>query len=692
LERRVPHTLSRVVVNRIQPVRFFLPRNDFENLVSIGCTVFQKNLKSKQLTAILLNADKSFVAFGEEARAMYCDLPPESQSSFHYFEKPKMRLYVKEEKQRAAKAEGTKAEAEKCLEEKQQLMFNDALDRPHPIGDVLAPILKYLGDTALEQINEGAVSCKISFANILFVVSVPAIWSDGAKQMMRLAAVRAGICDKNATNLVLALESEAASLACYNEGLKSGKFKWYSGLKYMVMDLGGGTADYTVHQVTDKESLGEVCASSGGAWGSTFVDLAFVAFLNSVIRVPQNAQGKQDDFMTLYKRAYPADYIEIMEKFEKVKCQVSMEKSMLTNHQRLPLPGSGTFTAFVQKMTGETFQALINAYFDRVEGVSKDIGVMDKVLGKEKEGPKEGPVADAVQVVKQQTVNESVMAKAATIWQQVKTAVSGIGEKGEKADVSVKDGRAQTFSLLPDNRLLMSKTLLLTFFEPAVAPAIDCARKTIQNVKTLGDKRGISYIFLVGGFAQSNVMRAAVQNMADELAIPLIVPNHCELCVINGAVDYGINPTIIVSRIVKYSYGYMMWWPRWQLRAFEIPFSTVSNKLGTHVNRFTPLCKKGDSIEVGKIVEAECFAADEYITEVTIRLMRTESSAELIFDEDPCLMFCGTVTIPTPTNSSQSSRRITLQCNFGSTEVRFTVTNEKTGVSSGAKMEFATLL
>jgi hypothetical protein len=38
----------------------------------------------------------------------------------------------------------------------------------------------------------------------------------------------------------------------------------------------------TVHKVTEQQSLGEVVASSGGAWGSVFIELEFVRLLESI--------------------------------------------------------------------------------------------------------------------------------------------------------------------------------------------------------------------------------------------------------------------------------------------------------------------------------------------------------------------------------------------------------------------------
>jgi hypothetical protein len=51
----------------------------------------------------------------------------------------------------------------------------------------------------------------------------------------------------------------------------------------VVVDLGGGTGDYAVHELVDGGKCKEIQKSSGGRWGSTAIDDAFIALLESAI-------------------------------------------------------------------------------------------------------------------------------------------------------------------------------------------------------------------------------------------------------------------------------------------------------------------------------------------------------------------------------------------------------------------------
>jgi molecular chaperone DnaK (HSP70) len=86
----------------------------------------------------------------------------------------------------------------------------------------------------------------MEISHIRWVITVPAIWSDAAKQFMREAAFRAGlITEIDSDKLVIALEPEAASVFIqtskieYHKEDNNGMNLMKPGTKYMVIDAGG---------------------------------------------------------------------------------------------------------------------------------------------------------------------------------------------------------------------------------------------------------------------------------------------------------------------------------------------------------------------------------------------------------------------------------------------------------------------
>lgn len=68
-----------------------------------------------------------------------------------------------------------------------------------------------------------------------YILTVPAIWSDGAKALTRQAAIRAGIPE---TSLTLITEPEAAALFCATTCVEA---DLDAGDRFLVCDAGGGT-------------------------------------------------------------------------------------------------------------------------------------------------------------------------------------------------------------------------------------------------------------------------------------------------------------------------------------------------------------------------------------------------------------------------------------------------------------------
>ncbi|MFE3192504.1 Hsp70 family protein [Nocardia sp. NPDC059240] len=105
---------------------------------------------------------------------------------------------------------------------------------------------------------------------ILWCLTVPAIWRDRERQIMRQCAESAGIPGKR---LLLAVEPEVAALYCRHDAGLPGADK--QGDRFMVVDAGGGTVDITAYEVA-ATGLTEIGYTSGGGHGSTYVDQDFI--------------------------------------------------------------------------------------------------------------------------------------------------------------------------------------------------------------------------------------------------------------------------------------------------------------------------------------------------------------------------------------------------------------------------------
>ncbi|XP_045182072.2 heat shock 70 kDa protein 12A-like [Mercenaria mercenaria] len=251
----------------------------------------EKLISLKTPTCVLLNDKKEFHSFGFEAENKYASLAEDNKHrGWLFFRRFKMLLHNNESLSRATTIEdinGTKM----------------------PAMTIFSMSIRYLKDHFLEQLNKQTTG--VEETDIQYVITVPAIWDDIAKQFMREAAEQADI-DKD--RLKLALEPEAASIWCQlvtteAKGALSG-----SGTKYMVVDLGGGTADISVHEKNKDGTLKELHKSSGGPWGGMYVDNNYMTWLEKLFGKTALEKLKKEEM---------AEYFDLLREFEIKKRSVT---------------------------------------------------------------------------------------------------------------------------------------------------------------------------------------------------------------------------------------------------------------------------------------------------------------------------------------------------------------------------------
>ncbi|XP_062596294.1 heat shock 70 kDa protein 12B-like [Saccostrea cucullata] len=247
----------------------------------------------KAPTCLLLNPDKSLNSFGYEAQDKYVNLVlEEKHRAYFYFERFKMTLHQEKNLSRRTTIE-------------------DILGRTLPAIDVFGKSIKYLKNHFLTTLKNRVSGSSIN--DVLFVLTVPAIWRDSAKEIMREAALNAGIPPRQIT---LALEPEAASIMCQNIPNEDCTIS-LPGTQYLIADIGGGTGDFTVHEILGKDTIKEISKASGGAYGGINVDLNFLQFLQKVMGVNALRQLKNEEM---------EDYLDLLRDFEIKKRTVTNEE------------------------------------------------------------------------------------------------------------------------------------------------------------------------------------------------------------------------------------------------------------------------------------------------------------------------------------------------------------------------------
>lgn len=261
-------------------------------------------MSQKAPTCILLNPKQEFDSFGYDAETKYSQMAGEDEDfkDWYYFYRFKMSLY------------GNKTPF------KRDMMLKDINGKEMKAIDVFSKCIGYLKDHMFQSMKDKIPD--IQETDITYVLTVPAIWDDSAKQFMRKAAVSGGIHN---SQLIIALEPEAASIYCQRLPIEKvetedGRVQLTVGKvgsRYLIADLGGGTADITVHEKMENGKIKEVHCACGGAMGGKSVDDAFLKFLEDIV---------SKDAMDAFKGESMEDYVELLREFESKKRETGTDK------------------------------------------------------------------------------------------------------------------------------------------------------------------------------------------------------------------------------------------------------------------------------------------------------------------------------------------------------------------------------
>ncbi|ALB39589.1 MULTISPECIES: Hsp70 family protein [Nostocales] len=246
----------------------------------------------KTLTQSLYNSDRKLETWGYAALSRLAELrQAKNAKDYSFF--PTFKMALRESCKRTDK--GPIATANNGQE--------------FPVINLVADYLHQLGGLLRKELDN-ATSGELKDHEILWCLTIPAIWKDEEKSFMRRAAIKAGLItgsDDDRERLLLVLEPEAAAIYCQEKD----QAELEAGKRFMVIDCGGGTVDITVHEVSPHGGLDEVAEGSGGAYGSTCVDKEFREYLVTKLTAQALMRYEEED---------PIGWLELMANWERKKC------------------------------------------------------------------------------------------------------------------------------------------------------------------------------------------------------------------------------------------------------------------------------------------------------------------------------------------------------------------------------------
>ncbi|KNE68279.1 hypothetical protein AMAG_12948 [Allomyces macrogynus ATCC 38327] len=234
----------------------------------------------KTRTALLYDASGTVFAWGNEAWEHYLGMDPTRQAQYIYIDRFKLLL-------------DTKLAHHDPAMERLKALGKDAVD---VIADYLRALVEFL-DKFIKHADSAA---ELNPYHVRWCLTIPAMWSDAAKQKMSYAILKAGlISSPNSERVVFCSEPMAGLLS---EAISSdSRIRVQRNDPILMVDMGGGTVDLTAMRMGGN-GFDELVPGLGASCGSTMLD---------------------DQFLAMFRRAVgPTIYDQVVAEHPKVRLQI----------------------------------------------------------------------------------------------------------------------------------------------------------------------------------------------------------------------------------------------------------------------------------------------------------------------------------------------------------------------------------
>ncbi|KAL3889658.1 hypothetical protein ACJMK2_001992 [Sinanodonta woodiana] len=496
----------------------------------------------KAPTSILFNPDMQFDSFGFEAEDKYAELSEDGTHIYWYLFKWFKLVLIKKKKL------------------SRNTVIRDVTGKEMLAMDVISAGIEFLNEKMIEDLRHFPI---IRYTDIQWVLTVPAIWDDAAKQFMRLAAIKAGIRNES---LTLVLEPDAAAMS------NSCSSIFAVGEKYMILDCGGGTIDVAIMKKNSRGSVESVYKPTGGVWGGTKVDDAFLEFLIT---------------------HFGLDRFQLMEKNDVLQVQRSFE----TAKKKAQKPDARKVAIWLPLTLREDIDHL---------PISKNI-------------------------------------------------------RGDK--------------------LILSSNEIVSFFQKPVS----CIVSHLQKIVTDPDVYGLSYITMVGGFSESEILQSVIRSSFP--TIEVLVAEDPSSAVLKGAVVLGHNPKVIESKRSAYTYGIKV------ITGFidnnhDFSKLTVIDGQFQYKDVFDKVMGINEIIKINE-TKIERMYCPAYFgqKEGSIAIYRSKSFNPRYVTDPGCEQI-GHLHVNMPDLTGEKDRQVQVTVYFGKTELYAEAVDRTTGTKYAASFEF----
>ncbi|XP_047227053.1 heat shock 70 kDa protein 12A-like [Girardinichthys multiradiatus] len=204
-----------------------------------------------------------------------------------------------------------------------------------------------------------------------------------------------------------------------------------------------------------------------------------------------------------------------------------------------------------------------------------------------------------------------------------------------------------------------------------------------QNLKEIFNSGlHIKYILLVGGYAQSQILQHHITDQFGHRC-KVLCPFRAQEAIMRGAVEFGRNPKVVVSRKSSYTYGFAVW-EKFDPSKHKEEKKCAAKGVEWSRDIFRKLVEEGEDLGSDDTREFLCSPARADQTEMKIRFYSSVKKNPVYVDEWGAEMVG---LFPVDTTGGGKAK---LEIRFGSTEITATGTNLISGEKQTIKINFMT--
>ena len=214
------------------------------------------------------------------------------------------------------------------------------------------------------------------------------------------------------------------------------------------------------------------------------------------------------------------------------------------------------------------------------------------------------------------------------------------------------------------SRAVMEKEI----FGPVISNILNCVESQFKKLDDKDDK-GCDYLYLVGGFSTSPLLRQRIEEKFGNRVTKIIKPSEPGGAIVAGAASFGRNPDVIRARRSRLTYG----------TDCSIPFvdGLDSNKKFFNQEKgiycchsvFSTFVTAGESVPANSEVGTKFGVGSAYQKEAHFGFYATPNK-EVLYVDEPGVTKIGEAILPMPFTTGGLDRAIEVIMYFGETKIR----------------------